>query len=345
MSCPQSRPQADTCHLLDLHRCARNASAAAAELLVDAGADLDAQDSAGATALHAACAASNLLVVVELLKAGAARLLPDAKGRLPQQLARFPWEHATDSAFLTEEGEPAEVAGGAHDGEGPRQRLVVAVHCKVDALAVAALGELRRALAPAGVIVQASGYTPLAGQPPRASALWDAAAQGASALLAVCSPGFGAEGSAEAAQYADAVNTWDLPVIAVRVAGDYPPFAASDAIFSQMQCLAPVDMVGEHFDAIGVEEVAERVKDFTDYEDALRSGALSSGQCQVFLSSGTEAAEAAQSAHLALTKVHHLGVFGGRAMRRVGDGDDVAAAIEACKLFIIVATPEYGSPT
>jgi hypothetical protein len=70
-----------------LHCAASAGNSIAAQLLIDAGADVDASDIDGATALHKACAHAHITTILVLLRAGAARDAVDNAHRAPLHYA------------------------------------------------------------------------------------------------------------------------------------------------------------------------------------------------------------------------------------------------------------------
>jgi ankyrin repeat protein len=79
----------DTAGLTALHRCARWNHPEIARMLIDAGADLNIQDTDGWTALYW-CAFSNHLGILGLLiDAGADKTIPTNDGKLPYELADY----------------------------------------------------------------------------------------------------------------------------------------------------------------------------------------------------------------------------------------------------------------
>lgn len=95
--------------LTALHVAAAGGRTEIVRLLIQRGARMDAQDAAGSTPLHAAARAGRLPAVQELVEAGAPVLAQDREGQTPMQVATL-LQHAGVAFYLREHGGAGEEA-------------------------------------------------------------------------------------------------------------------------------------------------------------------------------------------------------------------------------------------
>ena len=99
-------PDTNTCGATALHRAAYSGSVESCELLLKAGADVNAVDSSYrdmGSPLHKAYTTANVSIVALLLKYGANSIQPDAAGLIPEQLLKKKYLHLFQSAASSSE--------------------------------------------------------------------------------------------------------------------------------------------------------------------------------------------------------------------------------------------------